>query len=204
MWKNTSSIWCWDWNPQPSEHLSPPITIRRGLLPCFKIWLWEFTLGSQRKRMLKKNSRWKKSNLIISGVKLHVFKEKSTSTCISRQSYQPQIYKSHRFGLLTFENCKRSSQRESSRCAKSGLYEANSSSTKKITKRETENSDTIVNFNVVNVVAVVTTIPTIPTIPPPICLITPLAHRLLQPQPPYGGPIPQPCRAAPISHAAID
>ena len=118
-------------------------------------------MGSQRKRMLKKNSRWKKSNLIISGVKIHVFKEKSTSTCISKRSYQPQIYKSHHFGLLTFKNCKRSSQRESGRCAKSGLYEANSSSTKKITKRETENSDTIVNFNVVNVVAVVTTIPTV-------------------------------------------
>ncbi len=34
--------------------------------------------------------------------------------------------------------------------------------------------------------------------------ITPLAHRLLQPHPPYGGPILQPCRAAHISHAAID
>ena len=114
--------------------------------------------------MLKKNSRWKKSNLIISGVKLHEFKEKSKSTCISRQSYQPQIYKSHRFGLLTFENCKRSSQRESSRCAKSGLYEANSSSTKKITKRKSENTDTIVTFIVVNVVAVVTIVPTVPTV----------------------------------------
>ena len=40
-----------------------------------KMKLMEFALGSQRKRMLKKNSRWKKSNLIISGVKIHVFKE---------------------------------------------------------------------------------------------------------------------------------
>ena len=28
-----SSIWCWDLNPQPSEHESPPITIRPGLPP---------------------------------------------------------------------------------------------------------------------------------------------------------------------------
>ena len=30
--KCTSSIWCWDSNPQPSKHESPPMTIRPGLL----------------------------------------------------------------------------------------------------------------------------------------------------------------------------
>ena len=29
--KCPSNIRCWDWNPQPSEHESPPITTRPGL-----------------------------------------------------------------------------------------------------------------------------------------------------------------------------
>ena len=34
MWiKCPSSIWCWDLNPRPSEHESPPITTRPGLTP---------------------------------------------------------------------------------------------------------------------------------------------------------------------------
>ena len=96
--------------------------------------LMEFALGSQRKRMLKKNSRWKKSNLIISGVKIHVFKEKSTSTCVIKLSHQPQICKGHRFGLKNLENWK-SSQRELDRIAKSCLYETKPS-TKKIFERK--------------------------------------------------------------------
>ena len=28
------SIWCWDSNTHPSEHVSPPITTRPGLPPC--------------------------------------------------------------------------------------------------------------------------------------------------------------------------
>ena len=31
--KCPSSIWCWDSNPRPSEHESPPITTRPGLPP---------------------------------------------------------------------------------------------------------------------------------------------------------------------------
>ena len=36
--KCPSSIWHWDWNPQPSERESPPITTRPGLPPYNKCY----------------------------------------------------------------------------------------------------------------------------------------------------------------------
>ena len=35
--KCLSSIWCWDSNPQPSGHESPPTTTRPGIPPLFYI-----------------------------------------------------------------------------------------------------------------------------------------------------------------------
>ena len=40
--KCPSSIWCWDSNPQPSEHESPPITNRPGR-PPFLCWMTTLT-----------------------------------------------------------------------------------------------------------------------------------------------------------------
>ena len=37
--KCPSYIWCWDSNPWPSVHESPPITTRPGLPPIL-VWLW--------------------------------------------------------------------------------------------------------------------------------------------------------------------
>ena len=67
MWKCPSSIWCWNSNPRPSEHESPPITTRPGLPPLnvlvFKLGCALFNKPIKLRLGNCQNSNWKKYGL---------------------------------------------------------------------------------------------------------------------------------------------
>ena len=65
-----TSIWCWDLNPRPSEHESPPITTRPGLPPCFLLFyqrlLSVYCVTVRTIKCLKRPFEWHKGQLQFS------------------------------------------------------------------------------------------------------------------------------------------